>query len=652
MSADRTAQSPGDDGLAAGFAEAAEADWLALVEKALKGADFERTLNRATYDGFVTRPLYVGDAAAQKAGHGEATGATDLMPGRISPERPWHIEIRVDVADPAAANAEILEALENGASAICLSARNGLPPGKARKAFSTLLDGVRLELVPVAIEAGPMALALAAALVDHCSAEGHSLAEISGTFGFDPLGDLAASGSLPFDLDACGKAAASALRYAHSHDIWATIFDVRTQAYHLAGASDAQELAFALATAVDYLRALEKEGLNLREAAEAIGFTLTADASIFSTVAKLRAARLIWARALEAAGISAPPMSLGVETAERMMSRADPHVNILRTTAATLAAGIGGADTILLNPHDSAGEGDDPLARRIARNAQLVIQSEAHAGRVVDPAAGSWYVEALTAKLTAAAWQLFQEIEATGGMAKAIASGIVAERVSAIAELRGRDIARRALPLTGVSEFPDLGSPLLPAGEPAASGAGGCAPADFEALVKRIAKGADFAALASTAGGATGPALQPQRLAASFESLRDAAEGSGACVFAATLGTLPEFGQRLAWLRNALAAGGVATAGGEPHESVEAMAGAFAASGASVAVLCAPDATYAEQGQAMVEALRKAGAKKVLMAGRPAKGGGGPAADAHIFAGCDIVSALRALQADLGIGAA
>ena len=282
---------------------------------------------------------------------------------------------------------------------------------------------------------------------------------------------------------------------------------------HNAGGSEAQELAFALSVALAYLRALETEGVALDAARRMIFFRLSADADQFLTIAKFRSLRKLWARIEAACALAPEPAFVSAETAWRMMARRDPHVNILRATIAVFAAALAGADAIAVLPFTAALGLPDRFARRIARNTQLVLLEESHLAKVADPAAGSGAAEDLTDQLCRAAWALFQEIEAAGGIAAAITGGLIQQKVADVRAKRAAAVARRQDALTGVSIFPNL--------------------AEAEAKVDRPAP----------ARGPSAAALPPIRLAEPFEALRDASDrllattGARPKVFLATLGT-------------------------------------------------------------------------------------------------------------------
>ena len=346
---------------------------------------------------------------------------------------------------------------------------------------------------------------------------------------------------------------------------------------HNAGGSEAQELAFALGSAVTYLRALEAAGIALDAARRMIYFRLAADADQFLTIAKFRALRKLWARVEQACGLAPVPAFVAAETAWRMMTRRDPYVNILRSTVAVFAAGLGGADAITVLPFTAALGLPDRFARRVARNTQLILLEESNLAKVTDPAAGSGGIEDLTRQLCAAAWSLFQEIERAGGAAAALEQGLVQSKVAATRAERERNIARRRDPLTGTSEFPDIH--------------------EFDVHVL------DVAPRPLSAGGekaATFAALPRIRLAEPFEQLRDASDrmraatGTRPKVFLANLGKLSDFTARTLFAKNFFEAGGIEAVSNDGFASRDAMVAAFKASGAKLVCLCSSDKVYAD----------------------------------------------------------
>src|SRR4029079_1470197 len=220
---------------------------------------------------------------------------------------------------------------------------------------------------------------------------------------------------------------------------------------HAAGGSEAQELAFVVANALAYLRALEAQGIALDDARRFIFFRLAADQDQFLTIAKFRALRKLWSRVQEVCGLAPKPVFIAAETAWRIMTKRDSQGNIVRGTIAALAAAVGGADAVTVLPYTAALGVPDALARRLARNTQTILTEESNLHRVADPAAGSGAIEALTDQLCARAWALFQDIERAAGAAAALEAGLIQQAVAKVRAEREANIARRKDPLVGTS---------------------------------------------------------------------------------------------------------------------------------------------------------------------------------------------------------
>jgi methylmalonyl-CoA mutase len=329
--------------------------------------------------------------------------------------------------DPAVTREALLADLENGATSVWLHlGETGVPVA----ALGQVLRGVHLELAPVVLDAGAYTQEAANALLGLIIERGQA-ADALGNLGADPLGAQARTGG-PLDEPALDQAAALAVRCAREFPGLRAI-TIDATPYHDAGGGDADELGAAVAAGVAYLRALTDAGLSVDEAFGQIEFRLAVNADQFASIAKLRAARRLWARVAEVCGPSEKDHGgraarLHAVTSSAMMTRRDPWVNMLRTTVAAFAAGTGGADAVTVQPFDARLGLPDGFARRIARNTQTLLLEESSLARVVDPAGGSWYAERLTAEIAQAAWDRFIEIEKAGGLAAAVESGLVAER--------------------------------------------------------------------------------------------------------------------------------------------------------------------------------------------------------------------------------
>jgi methylmalonyl-CoA mutase len=309
--------------------------------------------------------------------------------------------------------------------------------------LARVLDDVILELAPVSLDAG----FLGPQVADWLSAAAKASPGALLRFHLDPLSAFAEVGASPGPIEAHLVSAANvAARLAETYPK-AQLFLASGRAAHEAGGGEALEVAFAASAAVAYAKAMVRAGMPMARAFAHITLGLCADADYFLTIAKLRAARAVWARLAAACGAD-PTARIEARSSRRMLAAKDAWTNMIRLTAAGFAAAVGGADTVILGNFTDAIGLPTPFARRQSRNTQLVLMEEAHVGKVADPAAGAGYVEALTDQIARAAWAQFQAIEAAGGVIAALASGQIAADVEA---------ARAARPeprLIGVNAFP------------------------------------------------------------------------------------------------------------------------------------------------------------------------------------------------------
>jgi methylmalonyl-CoA mutase len=627
--------------LAAEFPAASREQWQRLVEGVLAksgkpgvtGVAAEQALATEVEDGLWVQPLYT----AQDAGSGGPDGgwpdpgwpgfAPFVRGGRAqgSAVSGWDVRQHHAHPDPGRTNAAVLADLENGATSLWLTVGG---PGLPVAALPDVLKGVYLDLAAIILDAGADFTAAAEQLF---SLYATSSAR-DGNLGADPLGLLARTaqdGDTAQQLAEAGRLAARCI----SEFPGLRALTVDALPYHEAGASAAQELALSVSTAVAYLRELTQSGLTADQAAEQLEFRYAATADQFLTIAKLRAARRVWSRVAQVCGIgpAGAAQRQHAVTSTVMMTERDPWVNMLRTTVACMAAGVGGADAVTVLPFDSALGLPDDFSRRIARNTQAILLDESNLARVIDPAGGSWYVEQLTDRLARAAWDWFQQVERAGGQQAALRSGLIAERIAQNWAKRSADLARRREPITGVSEFPNLGERPV-ARDPAPARPGGGLP--------RVRRAEAFEALRSRSDAilaATG--ARPTMV---LVALGPAAVHTARSSFAANL--FQAGGIETALLETALreAAGG----GKTEKPDMRALAEAFMASGARVACICSSDALYAEYGEAAAATLKAAGARYVVLAGRPGdrrEAYQDAGVDAFVYQGCDAVAALTAV---------
>jgi methylmalonyl-CoA mutase len=602
--------------LAADFPPATQEEWRKLVDAALKGSSFER-LTSKTYDDLPVAPLAQRRADARPVAARGGAG-------------PWEMLARIDHPDPAVANDIALRELNNGAGGLALvfagaTGEHGFGLDATEQTLARVLEGFDFDAgATLEFDLSPQA----GATVDAMLAKGfaRSARGAGVRIGHDPIGALAiaANAARPWRDEAPHFARRAAALVRDGFRGRLAVADGRI--VHNAGGSEAQELAFALSVALAYLRAFEAEGIALDVARRMLFFRLSADADQFLTIAKLRALRKLWARIESASELAPEPAFISAETAWRMMTRRDPHVNILRATIAVFAAAVGGADAITVLPFTAALGLPDRFARRIARNTQLVLLEESHLAKVGDPAAGSGAVENLTERLCGAAWTLFRDIEAAGGIAAALADGSIQQKVADVRGKRAAAAARRTDALTGVTIFPNL--------------------AEAEVTIDRPAPPRPAAA--------TG--LQPVRLAEPFEALRDVSDkmlattGARPTIFLAALGTQAEFTARATFAKNFFEAGGIEAVGGDAMD-LPALPAAFKQSGATLVCLCSSDKVYEKEAIGAAQALNTAGAGHIYLAGRPReleaalKTAG---VQSFIYEGCDALATLTGAYDILG----
>ena len=427
--------------LASGFGAPSEGAWLKLVEKTLKGAGPETLISR-TRDGIEIAPLYRQGPTApvRKAPAADAA-------------RPWDIRASVKHPDPVRANAQVLEDLENGAASVLLKLD---PKGKSgiavasKDGLARVLDGVLLDIAPIALNAGFAGPEAADWLAD--LAKGAPGAELN--FHLDPLTAFVTKGASPGPVEShLIHAATTAVRLGRAYPK-AGLFMASGRIAHEAGGAEAQELAHALACAIAYVRALIRAGATPDQAFGGIVIGLSGTADYFAAIAKLRAARILFAKLAAASGAAPVPARIEVRSSHRMLSALDPWTNMLRLASVCFGAGVGGADAIALGNFTDALDGQPTsFARRQARNTQLVLMEEAHIARVADPAGGAWFLETLTDRMARAAWAKFQAIEAAGGIIAALESGAPQADIAAAAAAEAEAVRSGARQILGVTKF-------------------------------------------------------------------------------------------------------------------------------------------------------------------------------------------------------
>lgn len=613
----------GADALGAAFPTVDEARWRAEVDKVLDKAGaldaaalqakFAKTLVTTTYDGLQIDPLYtaadVPDAPIGLPGQAPFVRGTEPLGHR---EHGWEVrQVVVAVGNAADVAARVRDELARGTTQIAFEFADAVVTADY---LDACLEGVHLDLITVAVPS-----AAVPALAEVWERRAIKADARSAVLGFDPIGEWLRSGGAA-DRETTLKLATE----------WATA-GTNTVALvadaaliHEAGGGEVAELGASMALGVELLRALADAGVDLDTAARQIEFRYAATPDQFLTIAKLRAARRMWQRVTSVAGASASAQRQRqhATTSAAAASRYDVWVNLLRATVEAFSAGVGGADSVTVLPHDElVTPGGTPLSQRMARNAQLVLIEESNVAQVVDMAAGSFYVERLTDTLAEAGWAFFQTLERAGGIIAAAEAGTLQDEIDRVATARASAVAKRKHPLTGVSEFPDITEPAL---APAAASA----PSDgsIRAVVPRRYS----------------DALEAQRGRADARAL----DGRGRPqVFLATLGTPAVHTARATFAKNLFEVGGIEAIVPEGFETPDEAAAAFTASGARLACICSSDDRYKEQAVAVAHALIATSSPpaRLFVAGKPADITDELTAagvDEFIVAGLDIVDFL------------
>jgi len=693
-------------------------DWRRLVEAELKGAPFDKKMFTATYEGITLRPIYRREDAAGLPQVNSFPGMAPFSRGAKASgyvKQAWEVSQEIAFSSPTEFNHAARNSTSRGLNALNMvldqATRNGHDPdwaqpgevGQGGLSVATVgdleraLEGIGLGQTSLLVRCGASGLPFAALLVALARRRKAAPAGLRGCIEMDPLGVLAHEGRLPQSLEGAYREMAALTRWAAAHAPGLQTICVHSRAWHEAGGHAVQELAFTLATAVEYLRAMNQLGLEAGVVAPRIRFAVTVGTSYFLEIAKLRALRMLWACAVSALGgdETAQRLSLHVRTSQWNKTVCDPYNNLLRTTVEAFAGVLGGCDSMQTGAFDEVLRQPDEFSRRVARNTQLVLQKECDLTHVIDPAGGSWYVETLTADLAQRAWALFQEVEKRGGMEAALRAGFPQQAVEATAAERLKAVARRRDSIVGVNQYANPRETPLdrrPADSQAfhqrrvqqvSSHRTSLDDEASEAVLERLAaivspKGNDLfeACVEAVDAGATigeitravrindspCPPVAPVRItraAAAVEALRAAADrfltrtGKRPQAFLCNMGPLRDHKARADFSRGFLGVGGYEATSPPGFKTPEEAAAAYAASGARLAVICSTDENYPALVPPLVQCLRAINpAALIALAGCPPdqvemlkKAG----VDEFIHLRADAVEVLGRLHQALGI---
>lgn len=637
------------------FPEHTYEQWHAAAEALLKGASFEQKLISETYEGIRIQPIYRREdiAGLEHRKH---------LPGRDSMVRGsraggflgigWESSQELKASTPAELNGLVHEGLNGGQSELNIvvgCGQHDCCTGGVKIDTSAdvkvALDGVALDAVSIWWQCGPSATALAPLVIAAAEASGIPAKCLRGGFENDPLGDLAAKGVSRLPLATRFDQMAALTAYAAKNAPGLRTISIRGDVYHNAGATATQELGYVIATLVAYIEEMKSRGLSPETVMSHMRIRLSVGSDYFMEIAKIRAARWLWSRVADAYGVLNAPAHIHANTSKWNKTTYDAHTNMLRVTAESFAAVVAGVDSLHIGPYDEIAGSSDEFSRRIARNLHTILREECGLDRVIDPAGGSTYIEWLTDQIAAKSWDLFQNIESTGGMAAALEAGTAQEAVQAVCKAKLRNIRRRKDKIVGANMYPDLKGKKLVirqvecrAGQPVP---GALPPqalevefsnkaAMIEQALAAAKAGASKASLALATGFASkeaGPVVTPlpaRRAAEEYEALRDASAafaaktGSAPAILQLNMGPSRKYRMRADWTAAFFEAAGFAIDGSRDFSDEAAALEALKGSNAPIAVITSDDATYLETVETLAKAIKtvKPGVH-LLVAGAP-----------------------------------
>jgi len=665
------------------FEAPSKEQWREAAEQLLKGKPFDKIMKRMTPEGIELEPIFWRDVLDDLPSADSLPGFDGYLRGTTAggyQSKIWEIAQELPYGTPEEFNRAAREDLMRGQTALNVildvaSLRgvdpDGAIPGEVGACGISLacLEDFRTalrEIVPTAIgmhfRSGCAGLSVASMFFAWAREQGADLKDLSGSFGMDPLAVRAAAGGLPISLGNLLDEMAVLTRYCAGQAPSMKAIGVSTLPYHQAGASAVEELCVALATGADYLQAMSERGIEIDDAARQTRFSLAIGPNFFMEIAKIRAARMLWAKVVEAfgGGEEAQKITLHARTGLYNKTQTDPYVNLLRTTTEALSGVIAGVDSLCVGTFDETTRLPDTFGRRIARNTQIILQEECELTAVADPAGGSWAIEWLTAQVAEKAWAFFQEIEAKGGMAASLKAGLIQDRIGRTAAEQDRQLNQRRISLVGTNVYPNVEeSPLDPrvpryedlrdaraleienrrvgldekADDAVMEALGRIPGAEVDGLVDAVIAaveaGATTGELTRALRGDADPdeatkPLRATRLSSRYEGLRAAAAdfaeqtGRRPLIFLVNLGPLRRHKPRADFTRSFFETGGFEVLSPSGFEQAEEAVAALAESSAGIAVVCGTDEDYAERFTVFAEAIKAELPEiRLVLAGHP-----------------------------------
>ena len=599
-------------------------EWLDKIEVDLKGADFQKRLVWRTNEGFNVQPFYRREDLASLKTPDAMPGEFPFVRGNKKDSNAWYVRQNIIVDDPKEANAKALNILNKGIDSLGFK----LPGSMVSKEnVEALLDNILCDIVEVNFSTCPRhALELAEILVAYFEKKGYDKEKVVGSIEWDPMAKMLLKGKDVTPVLEFGPKLVEALKdYPHFRPV-----AVSTDVLNNAGAYIVQELGYALAWGNEYLQQLTDAGVDVDLAAKSIKFNMGVSENYFMELAKFRAARLLWAQIVkqyEPKCDCACQMIVNATTSTYNQTLFDSYVNLLRSQTEAMSAALGGVHSMVVTPFDVTYEKPTDFSDRIARNQQLLIKEESHFDRIVDPGAGSYYIEHLTDALATEAWKIFLKVEEEGGFLAAIKAGTIQDDINATNVKRHGDAAKRKEFLLGTNQFPNF-----------TEKSEGKEPLSCDCSCKH-------------SGDADVPAIKATRLASDFETLPLTTEKAKKVpvAFMLTIGNLAMRQARAQFSCNFLAAAGYKVVDNLGFQTVEEGVDKALEAGADIVVICSSDDEYAEYAIPAYKYLN--GRAMFVVAGAPACAEDLKAAgiENFIHVRVDQLKTLKEYNAKLGI---
>ncbi|SEJ85841.1 methylmalonyl-CoA mutase [Propionispira arboris] len=656
--------------------------WKEEATALLKGGSFEKKLFTKTYEGITLAPIYTMEMAPNSGDISNFPGTENYLRGtKVGGyiTQAWGISQQSDEILPNKLNELLKHELDKGSTVLNIALDDSTRQGKNAEAITkesikkggvsltTLQDvyealsGIDLAAHGVYIHTGESSASIVAMICAMMQANGETKDKLHGIIGADPIGVLAEKGCLSISGDVLYSEMAELIKWTDKNKMNLRTILIQGQVYNNGGASAVQELGFMLATAIVYIRKLQEQGLDINRIAKNIAFSFALGSNFFMEIAKLRAAKVLWAQIVQSFGGDAESQKMVIHAKTGLFNKTtyDPYVNMLRTTTEAFSAAIGGIDSLETTPFDACMQLPDEFSRRIARNAQLILQNECNLRQPIDPAGGSWYVETLTQQVADKAWQVLQDIENKGGMVLALQNGFVQKDIQDVLSQRFKKLAQRADRVVGVNMYANAMEPVIEKRKinveeiyQTRAQSVKSFLADIDETYKNISlseltnarENANFMPMLEQAfaAGATlaevtavlnrkntgikiEQVVEKHRFSEQFEALRNKARiyesehGEKLKVFLCNMGNIPQHKPRAEFSTGFFEVGGFEVLKNDGFMTTQEAAKAAVDSGAFAAIICSTDDTYPELVPPTTKQIKAAKPDMVVMvAGMPA----------------------------------